>query len=160
MRAAHLTLTTLATTWLFLQGCTVEIRCFDAECDPNGNGGTAATGGAGAGGDAEGGSGGEGAGETCGDGLREGDELCDGTDFGQATCQALGLGPGQLTCTGSCTLYAGGCNSQCGNGMLDPGEVCDGDLLSDATCTSIIPCVAGRHAQLPHRLLGLRHDRV
>ncbi len=48
----------------------------------------------------------------CGNGVREGDEACDGTELGGATCWILGYGGGDLTCTGSCTLDESGCTPE------------------------------------------------
>src|SRR5688572_22087168 len=116
---------TLALSIGSLAGCTVEVRCFDAECDPRGNGGgDGGVGGNAEGGDGEGGTGAEGAAPTCGDDTKNGDEICDGPDLGGTTCEDIGQPPGALACTGDCTLFAGACNSTCGNEVLDPGEPC------------------------------------
>ncbi len=50
---------------------------------------------------------------TCGNGVMNGNEQCDGSDLGGATCVSLGytLG-GTLTCTAGCGYDASGCASQ------------------------------------------------
>lgn len=49
---------------------------------------------------------------SCGDGVAEGDEVCDGDDFGGATCEALGfMGGGALACTIACTHDLSACSS-------------------------------------------------
>ncbi|MBL9022173.1 MAG: hypothetical protein JNL21_08215 [Myxococcales bacterium] len=48
---------------------------------------------------------------VCGDGVREGDEGCDGDDFGGATCESLGLGPGALGCAVGCGIITSACTA-------------------------------------------------
>jgi hypothetical protein len=45
---------------------------------------------------------------VCGDNVREGNEPCDGSDFGNTTCQSLGFDGGFLTCN-NCTLNTSQC---------------------------------------------------
>ncbi|MFL6193086.1 MAG: MopE-related protein [Thermoanaerobaculia bacterium] len=76
----------------------------------------------------------------CGDGLinRPG-ETCDGAVPAGLTCQALGLGPGTLTCSSQCTLNTSGCTAapRCGDNLRNqPFEVCDGTDLAGQTCKS------------------------
>lgn len=60
--------------------------------------------------------------ETCGDGIVQEGEDCDGADLGHvlikeperavrgpANCEALGLGPGVLRCSGSCSWDPAAC---------------------------------------------------
>ena len=48
----------------------------------------------------------------CGDGVMSGTEQCDGSDFGDATCLALGFPSGMLTCTAGCTIDTASCTPQ------------------------------------------------
>ncbi|MBI5507478.1 MAG: hypothetical protein HY903_01875 [Deltaproteobacteria bacterium] len=48
-------------------------------------------------------------GPRCGNGYKEGTELCDGQDFGGATCASLGFASGALGCTTSCMRIFNGC---------------------------------------------------
>jgi hypothetical protein len=48
----------------------------------------------------------------CGDGVRNGDEVCDGRDFGNETCQTVTLNSstsGSLRCSSRCVLDTAGC---------------------------------------------------
>ncbi len=73
----------------------------------------------------------------CGDGRVVGDEPCDGSDFGNASCANLGYYEGTLSCTQNCQLDVSGCLGRCGDGILQAGfEECDGSQLGGATCTS------------------------
>ena len=47
----------------------------------------------------------------CGNGKIDPGEECDGTDFGGATCQSLGLDAGMLACTASCHIVVSGCTT-------------------------------------------------
>lgn len=69
----------------------------------------------------------------CGNGVLEGDEVCDGTDFGDDNCQHHGYLGGLMGCTPGCDgLLFDNCTGGCGNGSIDPGEECDGyDFLGD-----------------------------
>jgi hypothetical protein len=46
---------------------------------------------------------------VCGNGVQEGEENCDGTDFGGATCQTYGYASGTLRCN-ACNLYFKNCH--------------------------------------------------
>jgi cysteine-rich repeat protein len=64
----------------------------------------------------------------CGNGVPEGDEDCDGTDLGGATCASEGFGTGILGCQASgCRYDYTQCSNppQCGNDELEAGEECD-----------------------------------
>jgi len=80
---------------------------------------------------------------TCGDGVIEGNEQCDLTDLGGATCADVIAGSsGSLACnTAQCTYNTAGClTTGCGNGINEFGEQCDcgGDLLNlPAGCTDV-----------------------
>lgn len=66
---------------------------------------------------------------VCGDGQLQGEETCDGTNFGGATCRSLGYAGGTLSCTNSCgTIDTSGCFGTLAydNGALDAKEWCDG----------------------------------
>jgi hypothetical protein len=78
---------------------------------------------------------------VCGDGvINRPSERCDGNDLAGASCEGLGLGPGTLACTASCTLDTTGCTEppRCGDGVRnEPSEACDGADLGGATCQSV-----------------------
>jgi len=61
-------------------------------------------------------------GTTCGDGLKNGDDGCDGTDLGGATCISLGFGGGTLRCTPSCSIDATGCATHGGQTLPPTGQ--------------------------------------
>ncbi|QRK10005.1 terpene cyclase/mutase family protein [Archangium violaceum] len=75
----------------------------------------------------------------CGDGIINlPTEACDGAELGGGTCEALGLGPGTLTCDSTCKFDTTLCTAppRCGDGVINqPGEVCDGADLGGLTCT-------------------------
>jgi hypothetical protein len=73
--------------------------------------------------------------EYCGDGIKNGNEECDGSDLGSATC-LMSDAPqaGGLTCGSDCKLDENGCMQYCGNGIVDPNEQCDGSNFDDKTC--------------------------
>jgi hypothetical protein len=80
---------------------------------------------------------------SCGDGVKNGAELCDGSDFGSATCASIkGAGwTGSLSCTGGCgTIDSSTCTppaATCGDGVKNGVELCDGSDLGSASCTSV-----------------------
>ncbi len=47
--------------------------------------------------------------ETCGNGVREGSEVCDGDDFGAASCTGFGFTGGVLVCDPSCMIDTSMC---------------------------------------------------
>jgi hypothetical protein len=50
---------------------------------------------------------------VCGDDVIAGDEVCDGTNLGDATCASLGFAPGTLACATTCTSFdATGCGAR------------------------------------------------
>ncbi|MDC0667114.1 hypothetical protein [Nannocystis radixulma] len=75
---------------------------------------------------------------TCGNAALDGDEACDGTELGGATCESEGFDGGTLACQADCTaLDTSGCTvATCGNGGIDGQEACDGADLGDETCVS------------------------
>ncbi len=74
---------------------------------------------------------------ACGNGVVNLGEECDGNDFGETTCESLGLGHGELTCRpDTCTIDPLECVG-CGNGKVDPGEQCDGADLDGYSCESL-----------------------
>ncbi|MFH2010930.1 MAG: hypothetical protein ABI333_30300 [bacterium] len=61
---------------------------------------------------------------VCGDGVIEGNEECDQTELGGATCgDALPGTTGTLACSGECTFDTTGCS--CGDSLKQFGEDCD-----------------------------------
>ena len=84
----------------------------------------------------------------CGNGQIDADEVCDGDDIGDATCERLIDGnPGPFlgapkcnsTCSGfditGCVPYSVG---SCGNYQIEDGEVCDLVNVGDETCESVM----------------------
>ncbi len=75
--------------------------------------------------------------DTCDGVAIDGNEVCDGTLIGTATCESLGFGPGTLVCGTDCQAYdTSGCSAapRCGDGAINGTETCDGALLSNQTC--------------------------
>ncbi len=66
---------------------------------------------------------------SCGNGVAEpaANEDCDGTELGSGSCDALGLGGGDLSCTADCVYDTSRCEAFiiCGNGVIDPADPCD-----------------------------------
>lgn len=84
---------------------------------------------------------------VCGDGMVEGDEHCDGSDLGGASCASLGLGSGDLGCnTQTCNYDFGDCSlmPDCGNGTIEGDEQCDGPNLGGQSCESLPEFAGGR----------------
>jgi hypothetical protein len=77
----------------------------------------------------------------CGDGaINQPGEACDGGALGGQTCEGLGLGPGTLACSPTCTFDTAGCAEppRCGDGVINqPGELCDGADLGGNTCVDV-----------------------
>ena len=73
--------------------------------------------------------------QVCGDGLRSGDEACDTSDLGGASCASRGYISGLLLCASDCSFDEAFCN-QCGDGLINGSESCDGPELGGATCAS------------------------
>jgi hypothetical protein len=75
----------------------------------------------------------------CGNGVREHGEECDGDDFGSATCESVGFGPGTLICAGDCMIMEAECAGAgiCGDGFAGLDEDCDGDDLRGLTCVDL-----------------------
>jgi hypothetical protein len=78
----------------------------------------------------------------CGNGRIDPGEDCDGDDLQGVACGDLGLGPGELACTATCTLDAGDCaliESLCANGLDDDDDDlidCDDvDCVADPKCS-------------------------
>ena len=71
-----------------------------------------------------------GCGGTCGNDVIEGNEVCDGTDLGGATCGSEGCSGGTLACNPTCsgfdTSSCTGCPPCDNDGVCDPGEDCNG----------------------------------
>ena len=71
---------------------------------------------------------------VCGDGIRTGNEACDGSDLGSATCLTAGFyNPDGLACTAFCTFDTTNCVGRCGDGIVNGPELCDGSP-PDGTC--------------------------
>lgn len=73
---------------------------------------------------------------VCGDGMIEGDEVCEGTDFGDNDCVSQGYMQGELVCSGDCLGFStAGCYI-CGNDNIEGPEECDGELDNNVDCES------------------------
>jgi hypothetical protein len=72
----------------------------------------------------------------CGDDTREGDEVCDGSDLGTASCTDFGFEDGVLACDPACSLITDACFT-CGDGEVALGEACDGSELGGDSCVSL-----------------------
>lgn len=73
----------------------------------------------------------------CGNGVINPGEECDGTDYGDATCESVVQRGGTLSCNADCTFDVTACDEyMCGNGIVEPGEECDGADVGGATCAS------------------------
>lgn len=70
---------------------------------------------------------------VCGNNTIEFQEVCDGTDLNNATCQMLGYSGGTLACNGSCQLDTSGCTGQSTCTNLPDIECTAGN----STCTAI-----------------------
>jgi hypothetical protein len=68
-------------------------------------------------------------------------ELCDGEDFGGATCASLlkdSRQKGQLKCLDNCTIDTSGCALSCiPDGIKSDDEACDGTDFGGETCASV-----------------------
>jgi hypothetical protein len=105
----------LALAWL---GCANGV-----DGPPDGAATGASGGSAGGGGSEDGGGGAGGAGFTCGNGVIDGDEECDGTDLGDASCASYGFPAGMLVCTPACEILSDGCTFEdCHNGFDDDAD--------------------------------------
>ncbi len=72
---------------------------------------------------------------TCGNDRKERGEVCDGADFGDHSCESVGLSPGALLCDADCQGFA---TSSCG-GACTPncaGRQCGVDPLCGVSCGS------------------------
>ena len=75
--------------------------------------------------------------QTCGNDELEGDEECDGTALGDATCATFDFAYGRLGCTDTCEYDTTGCNdvAVCGDGIEEGDEECDdGDTVDGDGC--------------------------
>lgn len=73
----------------------------------------------------------------CGDNLLQPDEVCEGFELRDATCDTEGFTGGRLACSAECSLDTSGCFT-CGNDSREADEVCDGSDLGGATCASVM----------------------
>ena len=73
---------------------------------------------------------------VCGDNMIHWPEKCDGTNFGNMTCNDYGFTGGQLKCKNDCTVDTSGCY-KCGDGKIDPNEACEGTNLQSKTCKDL-----------------------
>lgn len=76
---------------------------------------------------------------VCGNSVVQAGESCDGTDFGDQTCESRGYASGTLSCRDDCTVNESACIpvDNCGNGDIDGEEECDGNNLDEQTCEEL-----------------------
>ncbi|MCH9682807.1 MAG: hypothetical protein K0V04_15330 [Deltaproteobacteria bacterium] len=74
---------------------------------------------------------------VCGNGNIDMGEICDGNQFGGASCQSQGFDNGSLSCQANCSVIDNSGCGICGNGAIDPAESCDGGNLGGASCQSL-----------------------
>lgn len=73
---------------------------------------------------------------TCGDGVAEGQEICDGGDLRQVTCNLLGFSGGTLGCAADCSSFdTSACHASSG------GDCCTPTDTPGCLDTSIAACV-------------------
>jgi len=82
-----------------------------------------------------GGNGGTGSTNECGNNLAEAGEDCDGADLDGASCDSMGMGPGELSCNEDCSFETSLCD--CGDNEVQEGEACDGTALAGGTCDEL-----------------------
>ena len=90
---------------------------------------------------------------VCGNGQIDPGEDCDSTNFGDATCQSEGLGPGALKCNTFCHVDVSDCvvPENCYNGLDDDGNglidcndpACVGQFGCVDSCMPTYPIAAG-----------------
>jgi hypothetical protein len=73
----------------------------------------------------------------CGDGVISGNEICDGDNYGDDTCQSQGFMEGVLTCSPDCLGFDTYQCFICGDGDIQGTEECDGPLDSDMDCEAL-----------------------
>ncbi|MBN1961695.1 MAG: hypothetical protein JW841_12170 [Deltaproteobacteria bacterium] len=75
----------------------------------------------------------------CNNNIKEANEICDGTDLGNATCANQGFTTGQLFCASDCKSFdysnCVGRTLGCGNHIIDGYESCDGDIFLNGITT-------------------------
>ena len=77
------------------------------------------------------------------DGVKDADEECDGSDFGDKTCENYqgANATGSLSCN-NCAIDSSACVAaqvnNCGNGNIDADEECDGSNLNNHTCSDVL----------------------
>lgn len=78
--------------------------------------------------------------DTCGNGAVDFAEQCDGADLFGFSCEALGLGEGELSCSDVCLFDTSDCVGalpDCGDGLVQPGEQCDQANLQGLNCEAL-----------------------
>lgn len=77
---------------------------------------------------------------SCGNEEREENEVCDGDDLNDKTCEDLGYDDGELACADNCRAFdRSDCvtDEECGDDDAAGPEACDGEDLDGETCESL-----------------------
>ncbi|MEL6760761.1 MAG: hypothetical protein AAFP04_10200, partial [Myxococcota bacterium] len=72
---------------------------------------------------------------ACGDGVLDANEVCEGFELRDASCESEGFDAGEIRCSPECTLDTSAC-TRCGDGAIDDGEQCEPGMLQGETCGS------------------------
>lgn len=96
----------------------------------------------------------------CGDGeiQQASGEVCDGAEFGGASCVTLGFDGGDLRCDPGCQLDDSGCTVDqgvCGDNVIGGSEVCDGTALGGTACGQLTYEHDNRETTFPYTGAGL-----
>ncbi|MEQ8279111.1 MAG: hypothetical protein RMA76_16895 [Deltaproteobacteria bacterium] len=101
----------------------------------------------------------------CGNGVLDPSEVCDGDDLGGGTCEALGFGPGTLSCAFGCREHdvtacgAAPCTPECGARVCGPDPVCGTSCgaCTEGSCDAAGACVVVE-GMSPPRILDFSSD--
>ncbi|MBC8070614.1 MAG: hypothetical protein IAG13_19940 [Deltaproteobacteria bacterium] len=74
---------------------------------------------------------------VCGDGEITGEEICDGNNYADNTCQSQGFQSGVLTCSPDCLGFSTSQCFICGDADVEGTEECDGPLDGEMSCEAL-----------------------